>query len=318
MRSYLARRVVVALLSLLGLTMLVFVLASRGQDPAATLAGGGVQNEELTSGISQEEQLAAARERLGLDQPLPVRYGQWLSRAGRGDLGTSVFTGAKVTDEIRTRLPATVRLAVVAVALTVVLAVPLGVVGAAAHQRWPDQLLRLVALSAASVPGFFLAYLLIAVLAVRLHLLPVAGMEGLGSIVLPALTLAVGPAALVSRLLRSSLIEVLGEDYIRTARAKGMADLAVVMGHGLRNATIPVMTVLGGLLGRLLEGAVIVEVIFAWPGIGRLAYDAIVRGDFPVIQGTVLVAGGMIMAINLLVDLSYTRVDPRVRLGTRS
>jgi len=309
---------VVALFSLLGLTMLVFLLAARGQDPAAVQAGGAVQNEEATSGISQEEQLAAARKRLGLDQPLLVRYGRWLGRAGHGDLGTSVFTGVKVSDEIRTRLPATVRLAVLAVVLTVVLAVPLGVAGATAHRRWPDNLLRIVSLAGASVPGFFLAYLLIALVAVRLRLLPPAGMGGPRSLLLPAITLAVGPAALVSRLLRSSLVEVLGEDYIRTARAKGLANLAVVMGHGLRNASIPVMTILGGLLGRLLEGAVIVEVIFAWPGIGSLAYDAIVRGDFPIIQGTVLVAGAMIMAINLLVDLSYARIDPRVRLGVRS
>lgn len=317
MRSYLLRRLVVALLSLLGLTLLVFLLAARGQDPAALLAGGGVSNEEVTSQISPEEQLAAARERLGLDRPLPVRYGQWLGQALRGDLGTSVITGADVADEIRTRIGATLRLSVVALVLTVLLAVPLGLAGAAAHRRWPDTALRLVALGGASVPGFFLAYLLIALFAVQLHLLPVAGMAGPSSILLPALALAIGPAALVSRLLRSSLIEVMGEEYMRTAQAKGLAHLSVVKAHGLRNATIPVLTVLGSLLGGLLEGAVIVEVVFAWPGIGQLAYDAIVRGDFPLIQGTVLVAGTMILVVNLLVDLSYSRVDPRVRLGAR-
>lgn len=307
----------VALVSLFGLTMLVFFLGSRGQDPAGVLAGGGGQPEDSASQISEEEQLEAARLRLGLDQPLPVRYGHWLAKAAQGDLGTSLFTGATVVDEIRALLPATVRLALAAVVLAAALAVPLGLIGAWAHRRWPDGVLRLVALTGASIPGFFLAYLLIALFAVHLRLLPVAGMASPTSIVLPALSLAIGPAALVSRLLRSSLIEVLGEDYIRTARAKGLGHLSVVLGHAMRNATIPVMTVLGGLLGRLLEGVVIIEVIFAWPGIGRLTYEAIIRGDYPLIQGTVLVGGALIMAINLAVDLSYSRIDPRVRLGVR-
>jgi peptide/nickel transport system permease protein len=175
--------------------------------------------------------------------------------------------------------------------------------------------MRLGALAGASIPGFFLAYLLIGVLATRLGLFPVAGRQGWSSLFLPALTLALGPTALTSRLLRSSLLEVLSEDYIRTASSKGLARPRVVFKHGLRNAAIPVVTVFGAVLGRLLEGAVIAEVIFAWPGLGQLTYEAVSQRDYPVVQGTVMLAGAAYLVINLLVDISYSYLDPRVRLG---
>ena len=313
MASYLVRRLLVALLSLVGLSFLIFVLAAKARDPAPLLAGG-----LSPDGSPTPELIELVRKDLGLDRALPIRYGEWLGDAAAGDLGTSLYTGADVAGEIRRTFPATLRLALLAITMVVVFSLPLGIAGAMSHRRWPDQVLRLLSLTAASVPGFLLAYGLIFIFGVRLHLLPTGGMEQPESVVLPALTLALGPTALVSRLLRSSLLEVLGEEYIPTARAKGLPGRAVMVGHALGNASIPVVTVLGLVLGRMLEGAVIVEVIFAWPGVGRLTYDAIIRGDYPIVVGAVLFFGVIAMTLSLLVDLSYTGIDPRVRLGARA
>ena len=313
MGAYLARRLLLAVPTLVVLSALTFGLTATAGDPAVQLARRLTAGEDPT-----DAQIRQVRRELGMDRPLPVRYARWLGGAVRGDLGRSLFSGTDVWDEVGGRLPATLALTGAATVLIVFLAVPLGVAGALLHRRWPDHLLRLFALAGASVPGFFLGYLLIQVFAVHLRVLPVAGMDGARSLVLPALAVAAGPTALVSRLLRSSLLEVAAEDYIRTARAKGLARLPVMARHAARNAALPTTTVLGGIVARLLEGAVIVEVVFAWPGIGRLAYDAIVRLDYPVIQGTVLFAGLVVVVLNLAVDASYTFLDPRVRLGTAS
>lgn len=310
MGGYVARRLLLAVPTLLGLSMLVFALGGLAGDPSGDLAARANPEVDVSA-----EQLAEARRNLGLDRPLPLRYGTWLGKALHGDLGRSLFTSRSVSGEIREAFPTTVLLAVTALLLIVLLAVPMGVAGALFHQRWGDQLVRILALAGASIPGFFLAYLLVHVFAVRLHLLPVAGLTGFRSVVLPAFTLAVAPAAMVSRLLRASLLDVVGEEYIRTARAKGLAAVPVMLNHAVRNAALPVLTVLGSVFGRMLEGAVIIEVVFSWPGIGQLTYTAIRSYDYPVVVGTVLFGGAVFMLLNLLVDVSYGLVDPRVRLG---
>ena len=313
MGGYAGRRLLLAVPTLVGLSLLVFLLGSLAGDPSDELAARSDPEAGVTA-----EQVAALRHELGLDRPLPVRYGQWLGRALRGDLGHSLFTHRSVGEQISQAFPTTVLLAVAALVLIVVLAVPLGVAGALFHRGWEDQVARGIALAGASVPGFFLAYMLVHVFAVRLSLLPVAGVDDARSVVLPAFTLAVGPAAMVSRLLRASLLDVVGEDYIVTARAKGLAAVPVMLNHAVRNAALPVVTVLGSVFGRMLEGAVIVEVIFAWPGIGQLTYNAVRSYDYPLIVGTVLFGGAVFVLLNLVVDLSYGLIDPRVRLGASS
>lgn len=313
LRSYAGRRFLQAVPTLLGLSVLVFLLGSAAGDPAERMASRGLlPGQEPTA-----EMIAAARHELGLDRPVVTRYVEWLGRALHGDLGRSLYAPIEVSDEIRRAVPTTAAVAVAAMVLILLLAVPLGAIGALYHRRWPDHLLRLLALAGASVPGFFLSYLFVYLFAVRLRLLPVAGVSGFRSVVLPSVVLAVGPAALLSRLLRSSLLEVLGEQYIVGARAKGLGSMAVMMRHALRNAAIPVLTVSGTVFARLLEGAVIIEIIFARPGVGLLTYDAVASADYPVIQGAVLFAGVVFIAVNLVVDLSYAVVDPRVKLGSQ-
>jgi peptide/nickel transport system permease protein len=305
-----ARRLLVAVLTLLGLSLLVFVLASVVGDPSEAMATSGSADAQATP-----EQIAALRHELGLDRPLLVRYSDWLGKALKGDLGKSFYGGRDVAHEIRKAFPVTLLLAVAAFTLIVALAIPMGVLGALFHRRWGDQVIRGGALLAASVPGFFLAYVLINFFAVKWHLFPVSGLTRPRSVVLPAFTLAAGPAAMVSRLLRSSLLDTLGEDYIRTARAKGLAALPVMVNHAIRNAALPVITVLGSIFGRLLEGAVIVEVVFAWRGLGLLTYNAVTSYDYPLVVGTVLVGGTIFVTLNLAVDLIYVLIDPRIRLG---
>jgi ABC-type dipeptide/oligopeptide/nickel transport system permease component len=308
---YAVRRLLIAGPTLLGLSLLIFLLGSLAGDPSYKLAERGLQPGETPTA----EQIAAVRHELGLDRPLLVRYGEWLGQLAQGDLGRSLHTGEGVGDAIRGAVPSTVGLAAAATLLILVLSVPLGVVGALLRRRWWQQVVRLTALAGASVPGFFLAYLLIYLFAVRLHVLPVFGEVGPTSMVLPAVTLAVGPTALVSRLLQTALVEGLGEDYIRTARAKGLSESAIVVSHALRNAFLPVLTVVGSILARLLEGAVVVELIFGRSGIGNLTLQSVGSADYPMIQGVVLFAGVVVIAFNLLVDLTYPLLDPRVRLG---
>lgn len=314
MDAYVLRRLVQAVATLFGISILTFALGSLAPDPAETLAARGLEPGETPT----TEQIEVVRGELGLDRPLPVRYADWLGDALTGDLGRSLFSGEGVVAAMARTFPSTLALAVAAFIALLVLALPMGVVGALMEGRWPEQALRLLALLSASAPGFFLAYLLVYVFSVRLHLFPVAGEVGLSSIVLPAAALALGPAATVSRLLQATLVTELNRDYIRSARAKGVGTLVVVGSHALRNATLPVLTVLGTTLGRLLEGAVVMELIFARSGIGRLTLGAVGSGDYAMLQGVVLFAGVIIIVLNLAIDLAYPRVDPRVRLGLPS
>lgn len=299
--------------TLLGLSVLVFALAALAPgDPAEEFARRTAPGGEATA-----EDIERARRELGLDRPHVVQYTSWLWGAVRADLGRSFSRRTPVWEEMRARLAATAELAGTALLFTTLVAVPLGLAAGALHRRVPDHLLRVGALVGASVPGFFLAYLLIGLFATRLGWLPVAGREGAASLILPAITLAAGPTAIVSRLLRSSVLEVLTEDFIRTAWAKGLSRAQILARHALRNAAIPLVTVLGNLLGHLLAGAIIIEFVFAWPGLGQLTVESVFQRDYPMIQGVVFFAGAVFLSLNLLVDLSYALLDPRVRLAGR-
>lgn len=313
MARYLARRLLTAVPTLIGLSFLIFTLVSNAPgDPAEELA-----IRRAGSQVATPADIRSAREELRLDRPFFVQYGLWLRGALTGDLGPSFSKKRPVAAELADRFGATVELALAAFLLIVLMALPLGVTAAMLHRHWSDGLLRFAALLGASVPSFFLGYLLIIELATRLRLLPVAGRQGLASLVMPAIVLAAIPTAVVSRLLRASLLEVFTEDYMRTARSKGLGSLRLVLGHGLRNAGIPVVTYLGTVLGNLLEGVVITEVVFAWPGLGRLTVEAISQRDYPMIQAIVLLGGTAYLLANLAVDVAYRFLDPRVRLEAR-
>lgn len=314
MSGYLLRRLVLIPPTLIALSFAIFVLTALAPgDPAEQYA-----RRIAPSGEASPADIARARHELGLDKPFGARYVQWLAGAAQGDFGRSFARQKPVRDEILRRAPATAELASAALALTVVLGVPLGIAAALTHRGWLDHLIRVVSLFGASLPGFFLAYLLIGLMATELNLLPVAGSEGPGSLVLPALTLAAASAATVARLLRAGLLETLADDFVRTARAKGMPWPRVVLVHALPNASIPIVTVLGGVVGHLLAGAVIVEYVFAWPGLGLLTVEAVAERDYPMIAGLVIFAAGIFLVLNLLVDLSYSLLDPRIKLGARA
>lgn len=310
MARYLARRLLVAVPTLLALSFLIFLLVSNAPgDPAEEYARKRSGSQEATA-----QDIQRAKVELGLDRPFIVQYGTWLKGMVTGDLGESFAKRRPVYDELRDRLPATLELTFASLLLIVVVGLPLGVLAAMFHRHWLDQSFRIAALLGASIPGFFLAYMLIIQLATEWKLLPVAGRQGIDSLIMPAIVVAITPAAVISRLLRASLLEVFTEDYMRTARSKGLGSLRTVLGHGLRNASIPVVTYVGTVLGALLEGVVITEFIFAWPGLGLLTLEAISQRDYPVIQAAVLLAGAIYLVGNLVVDVLYGVLDPRIRL----
>lgn len=260
------------------------------------------------------DEVEAERRMLGLDRPVPVQYARWLGRAVRGDLGESWGRGVRVSGALAERIPRTLVLALTAAALAVAIGVPAGVVAAARRNSAADHLARLGALVGASVPSYFLGYLLILAFAVTLRALPAFGFGSPAHVVLPAVTLALAPAATLARLTRSAVLETLGEDYVRTGRAKGLRPSAVLFRHALRNALIPIVTVASLTLGYLLGGSVIVEWIFAWPGVGELAVGAIHARDYPLIQGFVLFAAAVYVLLNFSTDVVYAWLDPRIRL----
>lgn len=311
MRAYALRRLALVVPTLFGLTILTFLLAN--------LAPGDPAEEYLRRTSDRpptEEEIQGARVRLGIDRPLAVQYVSWVGRLVRGDMGTSFSSRRPVRTELARGIPYTVELALPAAFIALLLAAGFGTVSAVNRNRPIDQTVRIAALTGASLPSFWLALLLIIVFAVHLSLVPVAGRGGFSAMVLPILTLAVGPAAVLSRFTRSAVLETLGEDYVRTARAKGLAGYRVVLRHALRNALVPVVTAFGLTLGNLLAGAVIVESIFGWPGVGRIGLDAIRQRDYPMVQGFVLYAGLATILVNLAVDLAYSAIDPRIKVAT--
>ena len=263
-----------------------------------------------------EESIEAARERLGLHDPMIVQYGNFLAGVVQLDFGDSIHTQQPAWNEVRGRLWSTVQLSMAAFVLILVIGVPIGVLAAVRRGSVPDLLARLVALVGQAMPNFWLGLLLIFIFAVRLGWLPTGGRGSFENLILPAITLAGFGAASAMRLTRSGMLDVLSNDYIRTAHAKGLAGRTVILRHALRNALLGLVTVLGITLAQLLAGSIIVEVVFAWPGVGRLIFRSISLRDFPVIQVGVLVIAVWFVVINILVDLSYNVLDPRIRVGS--
>ena len=310
MRGYLLRRIAYLVPVLFGVSLLAFGLGRVAPgDPARDVLA------RTTGRQPTHREVVAERRRLGLDRPLAVQYGSWVAHAARGDLGVSYTTGEPVARAIRETLPLTLELAGAALVLSVALGVPLGVAAAARSGSWIDHAVRGFALVAASVPGFWLAYLLILAFSVHLHVLPPVGAGGLSHLVLPAVTLAVFDLALIARLTRAAVLETLEEDYVRTARAKGLGRSRVLFRHALRPGLIPLVTWAGLSFGYLLGYSVVVETVFAWPGLGYSTVLAIQARDYPFIQAFVLVMATVFVGLNLLVDILYVRIDPRVRFA---
>ena len=304
MRTYILRRVAQSALTLLGVSVLVFViLRVLPGDPARMLLPDG----------APESAVAELNRQLGLREPLIVQYGLFLRSVARGDFGQSFQYRAPALRVVLERLPATVQLTVAAMLVTIAVGVSLGIFTAVRRGTRYDVAGTIVAVLGQSLPNFWLGIMLILLFGVALRWLPTSGFAGWTSLVLPAVTLAAFPTALVARLTRSSMLEILNRDYIRTGRAKGLAEQSVVLRHALRNAAIPVLTVIGLQIGALLGGAVITESVFAWPGMGKLTVDAIFFRDFPVVQTVLILSATVFVAINLLVDLLYTVIDPRIR-----
>jgi len=277
---------------------------------------------EAMLGESQDESAKQAlRAELGLDQPLPIQYATWASKLVRGDLGKSVRSGAPVIEDVTRRIRPSLELAVFAMVISLTIAVPLGILSASNHNTAIDTSGTTFALFGICMPNFLLALLLIFVFGVKLRWLPISSfvdpvedpINGIRSLTLPAITLGLALAAVVTRTLRSSLLEALNEDYVQTARAKGLTESAIVNKHALKNALIPVVTVLGLQFGTLIGGAVITEYVFALPGVGRLVVDAVFARDYPLVQGVVLLIALGFIVSNLLVDIAYGWLDPRIR-----
>ncbi|MGH9077277.1 MAG: ABC transporter permease [Acidimicrobiales bacterium] len=312
-RSYLARRLLTLVPIWAGISALAFVVGHLASgDPGEAILSGQLGRPPT------HHELVAFDRSLGLYQSLPVQYYHWLLGALHGDLGRSYQTHQQVVGVLVSHLPATLLLAGASLAVTVVVAVPLGTWAAMRAARWPDAVTRVVSVGSAALPSFWVGYLLIIVFAVHLSLLPAQGQQGPASLVLPVVTLSVAVVGVPLRLVRTSVLEVLRQDYVRTARAVGTPERSVVARHILRNALGPVVTYFGLVLGGLLGGAVVIETVFSWPGVGFEVTQAIHYRDYPVVQGFVLFTGTVFVLVNLAVDLSYRRLDPRIRLGGRA
>ena len=282
---------------------IAFALTFLSGDPATLMIG-----DHWTA-----EQIASFREQMGYDRPFLVQYGDYLAGLPRGDFGVSVRQQVPVMDLIVQRFPATLELTAAALFLIILISIPIGILSAVKRNTLADRIAMSGALFAQSVPTFWLGIMLILVFGVWLRWLPVSGNGSFAHLILPALTLATFSTARIARLVRSSMLDVLGQDYIRTARAKGLSNWRIYYVHALRNALIPVLTMLGIEIGSLLGGALITETVFAWPGIGRLTLQAIQARDLPLVQGVITFGALIFVLVNLLVDLSYSVIDPRIR-----
>ena len=304
MTQYIIRRLLYMVPVMLVVSVLVFgLLHIAPGDPATMLAGEDARPEDV----------AAIRAKYGLDQPLYVQYGVWLTNAVRGDLGRSIVTRRPVGDEIRTRLPSTVELAIAALILAMIVGMIVGVISATRQYSLLDHASMLFALLGVSLPVFWLGLMLILFFSVELRWLPTGGGGSWQQLVLPAVTLGSASMAIIARMTRSSMLEVIRQDYVRTARAKGLVERVVVLRHALKNALIPVVTVIGLQFGYLLGGAVVTETVFSRPGLGRLLVTSILSRDFPVVQGTLIMMAASFVLVNLLVDVAYGFLDPRIR-----
>jgi ABC-type dipeptide/oligopeptide/nickel transport system permease component len=305
MTAYIGQRLVHAVPVLIGISVLTFLMLHLiPGDPVSVFAG----DKPLTP--ERAEQL---RHQYGLDRPLVVQYVDYATHTLRGDLGVALRSQRPVLDSILEVLPSTAQLTLTALALAAVLGTTLGITAAVAHGTWLDTAVMAIAMLGISTPVFYSSLLLILLFSFTLAWLPATGQGGIERLIMPALALGLSSAAVLARLVRSSMLEVLHQEYVTTARAKGLAQPLVVLRHALKNALIPAVTMLGLQLGALLGGAVVTETIFSRPGLGRLAVDAILNRDFPLVQGTVLFAACVYVLVNLAVDISYAVIDPRIR-----
>ncbi|MBV7505514.1 ABC transporter permease [Bacillus sp. sid0103] len=306
MIMFILRRLIQTLPVVIGVTFVVFfIMQLVPGDPAVLMAGEGASKETI----------AALREQLGLNQPLLVQYFDYLINIFRGDFGVSLKNSQPVLDEILVRLPITIELAFFSILITIVLGMAAGIISAIKPYSLTDTSVMIVALLGISLPSFWFGLMMMYFFSVKLQILPVAGWDSILHIILPALTLGAGGAAIVARMTRSSMLEVIRQDYIRTARAKGVRERVIVYKHALRNALIPVITVVGLQFGALLGGTVLVESIFAINGLGRMIVDAIRMRDLPMVQGGVLVASLVFVVVNLFVDVLYRFFNKRIELN---
>jgi peptide/nickel transport system permease protein len=306
MMMFILRRIFQTIPVMIGVTFVVFfIMQLVPGDPAVLLAGEGASKETI-EGI---------REQLGLNQPLYVQYTDYLMNIFRGDLGVSLKNSQPVLDEILVRLPITIELAFFSIVITIVLGMAAGIISAIKPYSLTDVTVMLIALIGISLPSFWFGLMLMYVFSVKLQILPVAGWDSILHIILPAITLGAGGAAIVARMTRSSMLEVIRQDYIRTARSKGLRETVIIYKHALRNALIPVITVVGLQFGALLGGTVLVESIFAINGLGRMIVDAIRMRDLPIVQGGVLCASLIFVIVNLFVDIFYRFFNKRIELN---
>ncbi|TKT76202.1 ABC transporter permease [Aquamicrobium sp. LC103] len=312
MLGYIIRRIlaVIPVMTIVAIFVFLLLRLSPG-DPAAIIAGD----------MATPERLERIRESLGLTEPLHIQFVTWVGLLLQGDLGTSLISNTPVTTMIGQRLWPTINIAVLTIILSVLIAVPMGVIAAWRHRTWVDSAVMSFSVLGFSIPVFVIGYIFIKIFSIELRWLPVQGYappsQGLWPFlqraILPCLTLATIYVALIARMTRASMLEVLGEDYVRTARAKGVKEKVVLFRHALRNAAVPIMTIIGTGFALLISGVVVTESVFNIPGIGRLTVDAILARDYPVIQGMILLTSFIYVFVNLIIDLSYTFIDPRIR-----
>ncbi len=304
MLQYLIKRLLSTIPVLIGISLLLFLmLRMLPGDPALVLAGQMASPEEVEN----------IRHQLGLDRPIHLQYAVFLSRLVRFDLGRSARTQNPVKQEIWARLPNTILLAVLAITLACLFGIPAGIISAVRPYTWIDYVVTSTALFGISMPVFWLGLMLVVVFSIVLNWLPAGGTGSWKHVILPSLTLAAFVVAFIARMTRSSMMEALSQDFTTTARSKGLKERVVIIKHALKNALIPIITVVGLQFGMLLGGAVLTETVFAWPGLGRLIVDSILARDYPIIQGAILVFGLLYILVNLVVDLLYAYVDPRIR-----
>lgn len=313
MLRYLLKRIAFMGLTILAVSGLTFFLMNiiPGGTAELILKHTVLELEEIPT----SEQIAEISSQYNLHDPLYIQFGRWLADALHGDLGSSYILKKPVTYLLLLRLPATIYLALASMSIAIALGVPLGVICAVKENRFTDYLLRIVTLIGVSMPGFWLALLLILLFSVTLKLVPVAGYGSIDYLILPAIALSMHTTAVTLRMVRTGMLEVMNQPYIAFATSKGLPPRYIIIKHALKNALLPTLTVLGLSLGYMLGGAVVIETIFAWPGVGSLLVDAITARDIPLVQGCVLTIVGVFVTINLLVDLIYTYVDPRIRYG---
>lgn len=304
MHKYVLKRILLLIPVLLGVSLLVFAIMSLTPgDPAQLILGENAPKEAVLK----------LREEMGLNDPFFIQYFRFVKNAIMGDFGRSYTTGREVFGEIFARFPNTLILAVIGIIISVCIGIPIGIISATRQYSFLDSFSMVIALLGVSMPVFWLGLMLILTFSVKLGWLPSGGFDGLKSIILPAITLGVGSAAIITRMTRSSMLEVIRQDYIRTARAKGVAEKVVINRHALKNALIPIITVVGLQFGHLLGGAVLTESVYSWPGVGRLMVDAIRQKDTPTVLAAVVFLATAFSVVNLLVDILYAYVDPRIK-----